>query len=83
MSLDNNLVLKMKRKRRYRCWYPVAVLVGFEDDHAVLWRIFSRVVKCSNRLELNGKRADDKALFNVYESVVDALKPLLKEGVKL
>jgi stalled ribosome rescue protein Dom34 len=72
----------MKRKRRYRRGYPVAVLVGFEDDHAVLWRIFSRVAKRSVRLELDGKRTDDKALYNFHESVVDALKPVLKEGVR-
>jgi stalled ribosome rescue protein Dom34 len=72
----------VKQKRRYRRGYPVAVLVGFEDDHAVLWRIFSRVAKRSVRLELNGKRTDVKALYNFHESVVDALKPVLKEGVR-
>ena len=72
----------MKRKRRYKRGYPVAVLVGFEDDHAVLWRIFSRVAKRSVRLELDGKRTDDKALYNFHESVIDALKPVLKEGVR-
>ena len=56
--------------------------MGFEDDHAVLWRIFSRVVKLSLRLELEGKRADEKVLYNFHESVVDALKPVLKEGVR-
>jgi stalled ribosome rescue protein Dom34 len=60
----------------------VAVLVGLEDDHALLWHIFSRVAKRSVRLELDGKRTDDKALYNFHESVVDALKPVLKEGVK-
>jgi stalled ribosome rescue protein Dom34 len=75
-------VTKANRKRRYRRGYPVALLVGFEDSHAVLWRIFSRVVKRSVRLELDGKRTDDKALYNFQESVVDALKPVLKEGVR-
>jgi stalled ribosome rescue protein Dom34 len=60
----------------------VALLVGFEDDHAVLWRIFSRVAKRSIRLELDRKRTNDKALYNFHESVVDALKPVLKEGVR-
>jgi len=75
-------VTKMNRKRRYTRGYPVALLVGFEDDHAVLWRIFSRVVKLSLRLELAGKRTDEKVLYNFHETVVDALKPLLKEGVR-
>lgn len=60
----------------------MALLVGFEDDHAVLWRIFSRVIKRSLRLELDRKRTNDKALYNFHESVVDALKPVLKEGVR-
>jgi len=72
----------VKRKGRYRRGYPVALLVGFEDDHAVLWRIFSRVAKLSLRLELDGKRTDEKTLYNFHETVVDALKPLLKEGVR-
>jgi stalled ribosome rescue protein Dom34 len=75
-------VTKTKRKRRYRRGYPVAVLVGFEDDHVMLWRIFSRVAKPSLKVELAGKRTDEKVLYNFHESVVDALKPVLKEGVK-
>ena len=72
----------MNRKRRYRRGYPVALLVGFESNHAVFWRIFSRVVKLSLRLELNGRRTDEKVLYNFHELVVDALKPVLKEGVR-
>ncbi|MCW4015806.1 MAG: hypothetical protein NWF06_05500 [Candidatus Bathyarchaeota archaeon] len=72
----------MNRRRRYRRGYPVAVLVGFEDTHALLWHIFSRVVKPSFRLELNGKRTDEKVLYNFHESVIDAIKPVLKEGVR-
>ena len=72
----------MNRKRRYRRGYPVALLVGFESNHAVFWRIFSRVEKLSVKLELNGRRTDEKVLYNFHESVVDALKPVLKEGVR-
>jgi stalled ribosome rescue protein Dom34 len=60
----------------------VALLVGFEDDHAVLWQIFSHVVKLFVRLELDGKRTDENTLYNFYESVVKALKPVLKEGIR-
>jgi len=72
----------LNRKRRYRRGYPVALLVGFEPNHAVFWRIFSRVVTLSLRLELNGRRTDEKVLYNFHELVVDALKPVLKEGVR-
>jgi len=71
----------MNQKRRYRRGYPVAVLVGFEENHAVFWRIFSRVVKWSLKLELNGDRTSEKVLYNFYELVVNKLKPVLKEGV--
>ena len=73
---------KTNRKGRYRRGYPVAVLVGFEENHAVLWRIFSRVAKQSSKVELNGRRTDDKAMYNFHEQIVDALKPVLSEGVK-
>ena len=73
---------KTNRKRRYRRGYPVALLVGFESDHAVLWRIFSRVVKLSLRVAVEGKRTDEKVLYNFHESVVDALRPVLNEGIR-
>ena len=72
----------MNRKRRYRRGYPVALLMGFAANHMVFWQIFSNVVKISLRLELDGKRTDEKVLYNFHESVVDALKPVLKEGVR-
>ena len=70
------------RKRRYRRGYPLAVLVGFAEDHALLWRIFSRVAKPSPKLELKGRRIAEKNLYNFHETVIDALKPILREGVK-
>jgi len=72
-------VANWKSKRRCRRGYPVAVLVGFEEKGAVLWQIFSKVVKPYAAAKLNGK--DNKSLYNFHECVVDALRPLLKEGV--
>ena len=60
----------------------MALLVGFEDDHAVLWQIFSHVAKLHVKLTLDGKRTDAKGLYNFHESVVDALRPMLEEGVR-
>ena len=60
----------------------MALLVGFEDDHAVLWQVFSHVVKLHLTLELGGKRTDERVLYNFHESVVDGLRPVLKEGVR-
>lgn len=72
---------KVKRKRRYKRGYPVALLVGFENDHAVMWQVYSQVIKKYCRLELDGKRTDERVLYNFHESIVDAWRPLLKEGV--
>jgi stalled ribosome rescue protein Dom34 len=69
-------------RHRYRRGFPVAVLVGFDEKHAILWRVFSCVVKKSITLELEGKRSDEKVLYNFYESVVELLKPILKEGIR-
>jgi stalled ribosome rescue protein Dom34 len=72
----------VKRKQRYKRGHPVALLIGFEDNHAFLWQIFSHVVKLHLTLKVDGKRADQRVLYNFHESVVDALRPVLKEGVR-
>jgi stalled ribosome rescue protein Dom34 len=72
----------VRQKRGYKRGYPVALLVGFKDDRAVLWQVFSHVVKLHLTFELGGKRTDERSLYNFHEAVVDALRPLLKEGVR-
>ena len=73
---------EVKKKKSYRRGYSIALLVGFENDHAALWQVFSYVVKLHITLKLVGKRTDEKALYNFHESVVDALRPMLEEGIK-
>jgi len=72
----------VKRKKGYKRGYLVAFLLGFEQDHAVLWQIFSHVAKLHVTLRLDGKRTDRRILYNFHESVIDALKPLLREGAR-
>jgi stalled ribosome rescue protein Dom34 len=72
----------MKHKRGYRRGYPIAVLLGFESDQAVLWHVFSQVVKLHLTLKLNGRRTDERNLYSFHESVVDALRQTLNEGVR-
>lgn len=72
----------MKQNRGYRRGYAVAVLIGLEVDRAVLWKIFSKVVKHEKTVGLDGVRSDQKALYNFHERVVNALRPTLKEGVR-
>jgi stalled ribosome rescue protein Dom34 len=75
-------VTKVKRKQGYKRGHPVTLLVGFENDYAVLWQVFSHVVKLHLTLKVGGKRTDQRALYNFHESLVDALRPVLKEGVR-
>lgn len=71
----------MTQKRGYRRGYAVAMLVGLERDHAVLWKVFSYVVKPEKTVSFNGVRDDLKALYNFHESIINALRPAMKEGV--
>jgi stalled ribosome rescue protein Dom34 len=73
---------RLTPKRGYRRGYPVAVLIGFEEDRAVLWRVFSNVVKPEKTLWLDGNRGDPKAAYNFHESIINALRPAFKEGVR-
>ncbi len=76
-----NKRIKMKPKN-YKRGYPVAFLVGIEFDHAALWQIFSQVAKNQQTISLNGGRKDQKALYGFHEAIINALRPVLKEGVR-
>jgi stalled ribosome rescue protein Dom34 len=47
-----------------------------------LWKVFSNVVKPEKTLLLDGPKNDRKALYSFHESIVDALRPTLSEGVR-
>lgn len=66
----------------YRRGYPVAVLVGIEQSQAAVWKIYSQVAKPDVTIHLEGTRSDAKALYSFHETIVNALRPTLKEGVK-
>ena len=57
-------------------------MAGLEDGQAVLWKVFSNVVKPEKTLCLEGTRNDPKAVYNFHESIINALRPTLKEGVR-
>ncbi|HII86085.1 TPA: hypothetical protein HA273_05910 [Candidatus Bathyarchaeota archaeon] len=72
----------LKTKKSYRRGYPVAMLLGFEEHSVALWSVFSKVVKPLRTLRTNGNPTDPKALYNLYECTIDALRPSFKEGVR-
>ena len=69
-------------RKAYRRGYPVAVLVGIESDHAAFWHVFSQVAKQQQTITLNGNRSDQKTLYSFHETIVNALRPTLKEGIR-
>jgi len=75
----NEVLMPPKTSKR---GYPVAVLAGIEGDRAVLWHVFSHAAKLQQTLLLNGGRNDSKAVYNFHESIVNALRITLKEGVR-
>ena len=66
----------------YKRGYPVAVLIGLEKNEAFLWKIFSKVAKPEDNVGINGERNNPKALYNFHETIINALRPSLKEGVR-
>jgi stalled ribosome rescue protein Dom34 len=70
------------KTKAYKRGYPVAILIGIENDHAALWQVFSQVAKHQQTIPLNGDRKDSKAVYNFHESIINALRPTLKEGVR-
>jgi stalled ribosome rescue protein Dom34 len=75
-------VNRLKTKKRYKRGYPVAILIALEEDKAVLWKVYSEVAKPETTLHINGARNNPKALYNFHESIINALRPTLKEGVR-
>jgi stalled ribosome rescue protein Dom34 len=69
-------------RRPYKRGYPIAVLVGFEDDRATLWKVYSHVVKPEKTVWLEETWNDQKAVYNFLEKIVNALRPTFNEGVR-
>jgi stalled ribosome rescue protein Dom34 len=65
----------MPRRRRRR-GYPVAVLVGLENKKAMFWSVFSNSVK------QGAVKVWSDNEYNFFESLVDELRPSIKQGVK-
>lgn len=72
----------LKRKKRYKRGYPVAILIGLEENIAVTWNVFSKVAKPQKTLHINGIRNNPKDLYNFHESIINAIRPTLREGVR-
>ncbi len=76
--------MSRKRRTRVKRGYPIAILIGLEDDRAVFWRIFSEMVKPDIIIKRGRKRKyqDSKQLYHFHEDVVDKLRPIIRGGIK-
>jgi len=72
----------MSPLKSYRRGYAVALLVGLGESQAVLWKVFSKIVKLEKIVSLAGSRKDVRALYNFHEAIVNEMRPMLSEGVK-
>ncbi len=72
----------MKGRKTHRRGYAVALLLGLENNRAVLWQVYSQVVKQIATLNMVGARTDENASYNFHETIVGAMKPALRGGVK-
>jgi hypothetical protein len=72
----------LKHKRRYKRGYPVAILLGLEADYGTLWQIYSHVAKYITKIKIEGKRSDDKSLYNFHQLILDKMKSIFETGVK-
>jgi stalled ribosome rescue protein Dom34 len=62
--------------RKRRRGYPVAVLVGLENKRSIFWNVFSNSVKTGVVKTWNDNE------YNFFESMVDELRPSIKQGIK-
>ncbi len=70
------------KPKSYRRGYPIAILIGTEADHASIWQIYSQVAKPQQTIPLTGGRREQKTVYNFHEVTINALRPILKEGVR-
>ncbi len=75
---------KKRKKSRKKRGYPVAILIGFESKEAVLWQIFSEMVKPLETIALNKQieQLADNELYNFHEVIIDKIRFHIKEGLR-
>ncbi|NVM46103.1 MAG: hypothetical protein HWN79_14400 [Candidatus Lokiarchaeota archaeon] len=73
-----------KRKRRPKRGHPIAILIGLHDTDAVFWRIFSETIRLHIKINRGRKRRnqDKMQVFHFHEEIVNALRPIIKEGIR-
>jgi stalled ribosome rescue protein Dom34 len=65
----------MPRRRKIR-GYPIAVLIGLNENKASVWDVYSQSIKPDKMIK------KEKSDYNFYEALINQLRPKIKQGVK-
>lgn len=65
----------MLRRRGVR-GYPIAVLVGLNENRASVWDVYSQSIKPDKVIE------KESNYYNFHEAIINQLRPKVKQGVK-
>ena len=73
-----------RRKKRPKRGHPIAILIGLHDNDAVFWRIFSESIRLHHKINRGRKRRNQNKmqLFHFHEEIINALRPIIKEGIR-
>ena len=71
-----------RSRKKHKRGYPVALLIGLENNRATIWNIFSHIAKFDQKMakDETGNLSKDK--YNFFESIIRALRPALTTGVR-
>ena len=72
----------MVRKKRVKRGYPVALLIGIENQQITIWKIFSQIAKIQKVFPFEGLKKDTKANYSFFETLIESIRPCLREGIK-
>ena len=74
----------VKRKKRIKRGHPIAILIGLHNNDAVFWRIFSETIRLHFKINRGRKRKNQniKQLYHFHEEIINALRPIIKEGIR-
>ncbi|NWF95030.1 MAG: hypothetical protein HXY34_02710 [Candidatus Thorarchaeota archaeon] len=69
--------------RRSRRGYPVAVLLGLDDTHAVVWIVQSESIRLQGSISLptGQDRSGSGLIYDYYNTIMSSMRPILESGV--
>ena len=70
--------------RRKKRGFLVALLIGFDEKQVLSWKVYSQSLRPYRTIKFmrKWKYLDEKQKYNIFENVVDLIRPVIKEGLK-